>query len=136
MDIQEAKFELRQYKLLTNLQNELKCKLAEIEARAYSLSGASDDLGIQKNHVSNIVAQSYEKVWKTRTEVANKINEYIKLQELIMAKIQRVESPLSDILFKRYIQNKKMERICLELNYDYYWLSKLHAKALNIYANL
>lgn len=137
MTEQDAKFELKQYKLLSHLQQNAINDLKELEDRVYSLrSGNDEQERIQNNKISNSIETAYEKVWGKRVETADKVASYIKQKENIIFKIKTVESPLSDILFKRYVQGKRMERICLELHYDYYYLSKLHSRALKKYAEL
>ena len=137
MSIEESKAELKQYKLLGQMQLELIAKLKDLESRCYSLRSGNDETErVQSNKISNTVEEAYERVWAKRVETATKVAELVDKQETIMQKIKCVESPLSDILFKRYVQKKSIEKICVELSYDFYWTHKLHRKALELYSQL
>ena len=137
MTFEEAKRELKQYTLLGQMQLESINKLKELEERAYSLKSGNDEIErVQTSSYSNTVQNAFERVWEQRTNTAKLVAELSKKQEDIVLKIKRLPSPFADILFKKYVQCKRLEKVCLELNYDYYWLSNLHNRAIKMYSQI
>lgn len=51
-------------------------------------------------------------------------------------KIDALEQPYQNILYLHYIRDWSFTKISMEINYEYTWLCKLHAKAVQLYAKL
>ena len=66
------------------------------------------------------------------TDAENELKElYIKQKEVEKLINEVKNSKYRDVLYHRYILQKKWERIAVDLNYDYSWVIDMHGKALN-----
>ena len=64
-------------------------------------------------------------------EISEMIAAYLDLKAKIIDEIQSLPNPLHvQILYKRYVEYKKMERIAREMHYGYKYISDLHRNAL------
>ena len=66
-------------------------------------------------------------------ELMNTIIEEKKKQERIVEKVNKIEFPYRNILYKVYIQGKSLVTVASEMNYSYRDLCRKHGIALNIF---
>lgn len=66
-------------------------------------------------------------------ELMNTIIEEKRKQERIVEKVNKIEFPYKNILFKVYIQGKSLVTAASEMNYSYRDLCRKHGIALNIF---
>ena len=64
-------------------------------------------------------------------EIAGLIMEYTDLKHKIIGEIQSLDRPeYIQILYARYVENKRLGDIAAEMNYEYDYARKLHGRAL------
>jgi hypothetical protein len=111
-------------------------ELAEYREYMYSVSGI--DYSKPKIDCSAINSSGFgvEKYEELIAEVKQQIETYCKLKHRIIDELQvfSVSEPfLAEILQKRYIDYKQygsFEQIAVAMNYNYYYIIKMHGKAL------
>ena len=64
-------------------------------------------------------------------ELMNTIIEEKRKQERIVEKVNKIEFPYKNILFKVYIQGKSLVTVASEMNYSYVHICREHGIALN-----
>lgn len=64
-------------------------------------------------------------------ELMNTIIEEKKKQERIVEKVNKIEFPYRNILYKVYIQRKSLVTVASEMNYSYVHICREHGIALN-----
>ena len=70
-------------------------------------------------------------------EVAALIRKYTDLQHKIIGEIQALDRPeYMQVLYARYVENKRLEEIAHEMNYDYNYIRRLHGRALQAFGKL
>ena len=68
-------------------------------------------------------------------KVAALIRKYTDLQHKIIGEIQALDRPeYMQVLYKRYVENKRLEEIAREMNYDDVYIRRLHGRALQEFA--
>ena len=86
-------------------------------------SGNQDKLG-----------ETIAKIVDLKEEVNNDTDKFIDLKHEANALLEQIERPeYYQILHKRYIQYKSLEKIAGELNYSWRWVCKLHGRALQAF---
>ena len=68
-------------------------------------------------------------------EIAGLIKKYTDLKHRIIGEIQQLDKPeYMQVLYKRYVENKRLEEIAREMNYDDVYIRRLHGRALQEFA--
>lgn len=72
-----------------------------------------------------------ERLAEVNRQIDCRIDELLGIKQEILAAISKVDSTTyRAILTERYVNLKKWERIAIDLGYDYYWVLRLHGRAL------
>lgn len=102
-----------------------KAKAEKCTAHYGPTSGGWNDGKRLENDVLNIMDSERPMVElaSKREEVLCKVMEYIELLP---------PCPMRVVLYKRYVNYHKFERIAIELNYSWQHVHKLHSKALDV----
>lgn len=75
-----------------------------------------------------------DKLMDLDNELIAEAKELAELKKRITEKIERVDNPLyAEILFRRYVQKKSLDRIAKELNYSYAYVRHQHGAALKFF---
>ena len=70
-------------------------------------------------------------------EIARMIEEYNRLKNSIIGMIHQLDKPEHiQVLYKRYVEEKRLETIAREMNYNYDYIRHLHGKALHAFGML
>ena len=122
---------LQQIKLYDIL---IKQKIAEKdELKKYDVSGVSYDAERVKTTPSGEAPQvrTVERIMEYEAEIAEAIERFIALKKKIIGQIQSMQKPeYVQLLYKRYVEYKRLEEIALEMNYSYNRVKHLHGEAL------
>ena len=71
------------------------------------------------------------KVVELEHEIDNEIDMFVDSKHKIINQIQSLNNVVHmQILYKRYVQYKKLEEIAIEMGYAYQWVRELHGHAL------
>lgn len=130
----------KQYlKQITRLDNLIKSKLEQIE----ELRSLAEKVTVEAKLVKSYNKNSYQsdKVGDVVVKIVdlnNEINEYIDRLVDLKAEAIRLIDSLEDpdyrlLLNLRYINGYTFERIAVEMNYCYRWITKLHGRALEAF---
>ena len=127
----EAKEFLRQYQeALTDIRN-LEAEAEEIESLAMSMTVSTDGERVQssgkKDRMADLVAKVADlemEIMEMRTDALNRL----RAVERIIAQVENKD--YRQLLHRRYIEQNTWERIAVEMNYTYRWITRLHGKAL------
>lgn len=72
-----------------------------------------------------------ERLAELNRQIDERIDRLIEIKQEILTAINSVDdATYRTLLIQRYVNLKKWERIAIEMNYDYYWVLKLHGRAL------
>lgn len=75
-----------------------------------------------------------DKLMDLDNELIAEAKELAELKKRITEEIERVDNPLyAEILFRRYVQKKSLDRIAKELNYSYTYVRHQHGAALKFF---
>lgn len=75
-----------------------------------------------------------DKLMDLDNELIAEAKELAELKKRITEEIERVDNPLyAEILFRRYVQKKSLDRIAKELNYSYAYVRHQHGAALKFF---
>lgn len=130
----------KQYlKQITRLDNLIKSKLEQIE----ELRSLAEKVTVEAKLVKSYNKNSYQsdKVGDIVVKIVdlnNEINEYIDrlidLKAEAVRLIDSLENPDYRLLLNlRYINGYTFERIAVEMNYCYRWITQLHGRALEAF---
>lgn len=135
MTIEEARKELGEYLHLLKLCDLKKRKIDELRRLVQSCKGITygDHLGNSGGDMAYQVAKiaDFEKELESQKMQAE---EKCKLIEGKIYKVGEERVLYANILEMRYILGYKMEKIAVDLNYDYTWLTRLMRNAINLYS--
>lgn len=135
MTIEEARKELGEYLHLLKLCDLKKRKIDELRRLVQSCKGITygDHLGNSGGDIAYQVAKiaDFEKELESQKMQAE---EKCKLIEGKIYKVGEERVLYANILEMRYILGYKMEKIAVDLNYDYTWLTRLMRNAINLYS--
>ena len=135
MTIEEARKELGEYLHLLKLCDLKKRKIDELRRLVQSCKVITygDHLGNSGGDIAYQIAKiaDFEKELESQKMQAE---EKCKLIEGKIYKVGEERVLYANILEMRYILGYKMEKIAVDLNYDYTWLTRLMRNAINLYS--
>lgn len=71
------------------------------------------------------------KIVDAREECARLIVTYLEKKNVIIREINEMSNETyRKLLYKRYVEYKRLEQIAVEMNYQYEWIRQLHGRAL------
>lgn len=140
MTQQEARNELKQIRTYYNRIAERKKRLAELRSSMSTIRiskyGNCPAKGATKRDNYRLET-AIDRATKLETQISNDLVAMAEEQQLLVDKIERLPEPYSTVLAKRYIHLERFEKIAVDLNYSYYYLTKrLFAVAIKKYAEL
>ncbi|MBE7042474.1 MAG: DUF1492 domain-containing protein [Ruminococcaceae bacterium] len=121
MTIQQAKRELLDYRQDAEEIKERKDEIRVLESRLYSGCGGNLENGV----IALITLKDH---------YVQRVNELINKRIEIEEKIACLPQPYRNVLYLYYIRNLSLIQIAARLYYEYTYVSKLHTKALELYA--
>ena len=72
-----------------------------------------------------------EKLIELDAKIDALIDEYVTTKNRIIGEIQSLDNANHiDLLYKRYVEYKSFGEIAKEMNYEYYWVCRMHGYAL------
>lgn len=119
---------------LQDIDIKVKHKLEEIEALkqlATSSGAVSDGERVQTSVSGDKIPRIVAKYVDMENKINRDIDGYIDLKDKIINEIHSLKNKLyMDILFKRYVEFKSLEKIAVELGYSYIHIRRMHGYAL------
>lgn len=132
-ELEEKKDYLKGYRriyLKIKSLEEQKQSLIETTQSAKAIEYSDMPKGSKQTDLSDYIA----KLERLFEEIEDKKQELNNLRLDIESKIMKLQDGVeSDLLRKRYIEFKKWEQICVEMNYSWKQIHRIHGKALKDY---
>jgi hypothetical protein len=105
---------------------DLRARLSSIGSFDYSKERVQTSLPGSAGYEKQI-----EKIIDLENEIDQLIDEYVDLKHKIIGEIHELQnSKHIEILYKRYVENKKLEQIAIEMGYTFQYVVLLHGYAL------
>lgn len=132
----EAKVYLERMNKITRL---IENKLYEIQQWEHIAQGTSAPVSGERVQSSGSLHKMEDAVIKMneiRESIAEKVTEYIEIQQDVINTIEKLDSSYYDILHKRYIQGMNLYEISIVYNRSISSVRKKHGKALKQVQNI
>lgn len=128
MDVKEYLKELIKIQVLIKSKTEM-IKLLSSKAE-YKGINYGDDSG-HTSGTTNPAEEILLKILGKEQELAIEVDKYSKMLTTAMSLIDSLENPQHiQVIYKRYLQNKRWENIAVEMNRDLRYVYKIHGEAL------
>lgn len=134
----KAKEYLLQVSLLNVKINQKQMQYDELRQSAFSTGAIQYDkdkvqTSLSGDSTGNIICKYID----LQKEINNDIDMLIDLKNKIINEIHMLSDiKFIKILYMRYIEEKRLEEIAVELNYSYQYVRELHGYALQAFSNL
>lgn len=119
------------------LDNTVNAKLEQLELLKSLVTKVTSTLvddRVQESKSHDKISKLICKMVDLEKEITNDIDKLVDLKREIMHKIDSIPNEDYKILLTlRYLNFKTWEQIAVEMNYDYRWIHRLHAKALTAF---
>lgn len=127
-----AKEYLMQIKLLDVKIQQKQAQVDDLRDRAISVGGQqTDSVRVQSSKDGDNIGRKVAKYADLESGIEADTYELLKLKHKIIKQIQQLSDVrYVELLYKRYVEYKKLELIAVEMNYDYDWVRTLHGYAL------
>lgn len=122
MTLQQAKQELLDYRQDAEEIRNRRDEIRQLESRLYSGVGGNLEDGV----IALVTLKEYY------IDVVNKL---VQKRMEIEEKIAVLPQPYRNVLYLYYLRNFSLIKVAAHLHYDYTYVSKLHSKALGLYAD-
>lgn len=125
-----AKEYLRELKKLDTCINQ---KMQEKAALYSSTIGAArmDTVPVHGGGPSAVVEKTIERLEEMEAEINRQIDSFTGQRHMIIDQIQGLSSEAYiSVLYKRYVEFKRLEEIAVEMGYTYKYVSRVHGYAL------
>ena len=133
--IDAAKKELNGYYDLVRKTRNLKNNLDELRGRMESIKVFQGGERVSASKKNTDTLEYYiDKCAALEAKIAANIWEMSAKQDEMTSKINSLAAPLAEILYKRYIERKRFEKIAVECNYSWRHTMRLNHEALLAYA--
>ncbi len=130
-----AKEYLSQLKLLDLKINHRIRQRDELKEIMYSIPAVNTE----NERVSGGVKRNYNKVDKyadMEKEIDKMIDEFVFIKHKIIGEIHQLTRPLFvDVLYKKYVEFKRLEIVAVELDKSYQYIVEVHGYALKEFSN-
>jgi hypothetical protein len=126
-----AKTYLRQLERINIAINQKIAERMEMYSRASGRGVSLEGVHVQSGGPQDSTGSLALKLAALAEEIDAEIDRYVALKHKIINQIQELDSPLHmAILYKRYVEGKRLEQIAVEMNYSYGRIKHLHGSAL------
>ena len=104
----------------------------ELKSMMYQLGGGGSSERVQtsaKNEAPFV--RLVERLETLENEISSLVDNYVDKKTTIIEQIQSMENKnYMNLLYKRYVEGKRLELIAVEMNYSYLYTRQMHGKAL------
>lgn len=121
---------LEELKRLDVFIKQRKNELKDLKEAAYGISAVNTE----REKVNGGLKKSYSTIDKyidRERKIKKIIEEFVDCKHKIIGEIQKIKNPIyADIIYKRYVEFKSLEKIADEMNYNYNYIRRIHGNAL------
>lgn len=122
---------LSQISRLNKMINNKLSEISQLRELSISISAINNDERVQTSPNFDKIGSSIAKIYEMESNLDKMIDDYLLKKERIIAQIETMEDENTyNILFSRYIEGKKFEKIATEMEYSWRQIIRLHGKAL------
>lgn len=122
---------LSQISRLNKMINNKLSEISQLRELSISISAISNEERVQTSPNFDKIGSSIAKIYEMESNLDKMIDDYLLKKERIIAQIETMEDENTyNILFSRYIEGKKFEKIATEMEYSWRQIIRLHGKAL------
>lgn len=126
------KDKLRRYKYMDDEVIQLKREIEELREKATSIRGAQfDEIPCHANSNNDKIGKVISKLVDMENMYIEKIWEITEEQKRLEEMIDSLPENERIIIRKKYKEGKTLEKICVEMNYSWRHITRLHGEALN-----
>ena len=118
----DVKEELGQYLQDKKLLQEKELDLEELITRATKVTTEMSDIPKGSPKVEDRMAELTAQIVDLKNQKYDQIIKMYKTKKEIEDKIDLLKQPYKNILYYKYIKGEKLEKISLEIGYNYKWL--------------
>lgn len=138
MEIKKALEELNLYRKSEKRKSYLKQKITELKERKFSLSGGSENLGVQGGKVGNDekLAVLLDQIQKYSDDLLAEELRGLCAQNDIERKIYKLREPYCSILRGYYVEAKTLERLAVENYRTFDGIKQIKRRGVKLYADL
>lgn len=129
----KAKEYLQQLKRLDTMINQKNQELGDLRLRAKCAGSVNySQERVQTSPTGEgAFAKLVEKILDLESEINIEIDVFIDKKHAIINQIQSLQNTdYTKLLYKRYVEYKSLERICVEMGFSYNYIKHLHGYAL------
>lgn len=103
------------------------------ELKKYDISGV--EFGAERVQTSPTgegpQVRTVERLIEYETEINRMIDDFYDLKRRLIGQIQAIpRTEYVQLLYKRYVEYKRLEEIAVEMNYSFEWVRHIHGNAL------
>ena len=122
---------LSQIGRLNRMINNKLIEIQQLRVMAANVSAVSNEEKVQSTPNFDKMGATFAKIEEMEEKLDSLIDDKKKKKNHIIAQIDGIDNELSYvILFSRYIERKRLEKIATELNYSYKSINRYHGAAL------
>lgn len=105
--------------------------IEEQKERVNKLTATLSDMPTGSREVQDGMAEKLARLMDCFNDLLDNIVKEQNEQKKILEKLNEVEQPYKNILFKTYIEGKKLVKVADEMDYNYEYMKRMHGVALN-----
>lgn len=127
----KAKIYLEQLEILDTKIQQKQIQLDYLKLKATGTGGISYGDRVQKSPSGDSICNTVTKWVALEQEINDDIDKFVDKQNVIINQIQLLnDARYIKLLFKRYVQFKRLKAIAVEMNYSYPYVKEIHDSAL------
>lgn len=127
-----AKDYLSQLRILDERITETKQQLSELKEQSASPCSVDySSVRVQEGTTTDSVAAAAIRIMTIEGRLMKQVLEYMELLNVVISQIHTLtNADYMDLLFKKYVEYKPLDRIAREMDFNESYLRKMHVKAL------
>ena len=132
-----AKEYLRQIHCLEYKIKLIESEIQELRENLTAIGGAPDGERVQTSSNGDALPDRINKIIEKEEKRKRLLFTYTEKREIIIDQILTLnDKRYVEILYKRYVEGKRLEQIACECNYSYIYIRKLHGQALQAFKKI
>lgn len=128
------KQKLKDYIWIKKNIDHLEIELLKLESRATKVTPVLSDEPTAKGFMQDKTADLVASIVDTKTLINDQLEKLYKIRVEIEESIAELPEKEQYLMRARYLENKKWEQICVDMNYCWKQIHNIHSRALNLIA--
>ena len=115
----------------------IESEITEMRANLTAIGGAPEGERVQTSKTGDTMPDRLSRVIEKEEKRKRLLIEYTETREKIIDQIlSMTDRRHVELLYKRYVENKRLEQIACECNYSYTHIKRMHGQALQEFAKI